>query len=167
MYISLSLSLSLSLSIHLFTLYPYLLSNDGLMTNLNACAAAQVGSAWLQWGRGRLVTLGGALGRAGVCLEYGLIGVEGAYQVCHINHQHVSVYPTILQLCTDSARAHEVCQVCKQARPVVRIRHSSIGAVNTMVAGQDAVTMSSAEHSLSAVSRHANSCPDIFGAPVK
>ena len=64
-----------------------------------------------------------------------------------------------------------MCHVCKQAGPIVRIRHSGIkhsgvGVVNTRVAGQDAITVSSAQHSLSAVSRHANSCSDIFSAPV-
>jgi len=64
-----------------------------------------------------------------------------------------------------------VCHVCKQAGAIVHIRHSGIkqcgaGAVNTRVAGQDAITVSSAQHSLSAVSRHANSCQDTFGAPV-
>jgi len=79
-------------------LFLYLLSNDGLMTNLNASATAQAGSSWLRWGRGRLVTLRGALGRAGTCLENGRIGVEGELQVWHMSHEHVSVYPTILRL---------------------------------------------------------------------
>ena len=76
----------------------YLFSNDGLMTSLNASATAQAGSSWLRWGRGRLVSLRGALGRAGTCLQNGRIGVEGEHQVRHMSHQHVSVYPTILRL---------------------------------------------------------------------
>ena len=71
---------------------------DYLMAKLPVGAVEPAGATWLLWKHGRLVALGGALGRAGTGPENRRIGVEGAHQVWHILHQYVSVYPAILRL---------------------------------------------------------------------
>ena len=41
-----------------------------------------------------------------------------------------------------------------------------MSSINSRVTGQDAVTVCNTQDSLTTVRRHADSCPDIFGAPV-